>query len=548
MSLSSSHTIASQTSGPSTSYACPAVSRQDASHVTTYAVIQESQDTKTENEGRTIWSWNTHKGDEGSLVEKAVSVLSTRIISIHVVPSLRALIAVFISGAVVALEGEPLEIPGETHQYDCSSTNPVVLKSFVFPRGAFRFAPPDAAAAIVTAWYAPVGAHDLVLSVVLFDDEGIVMAQWSKDVTVEGVDGREIRDLSFDRSGNFTVLDDRLHWTWFELARSGDQPLSATTSLPPIRLKQEKFTSLTKLDRQGQPRFTSDVALLHLNTTHVLLAGISPSHDLQLLIWDVQYQVLIASHIMPLPSTVHTSSPKSLQLVHELVMMGITHLPDLPEDVLVKVLQRVIVALETDLESSSGQNQRDLFLSVPNKYQRTVPPPFMVYLNEFLRYPLSVQPLRIALKKYLNIDQVTLLLTGLELFISQHPELPFSYENLGQKTVLITEVSRAITFIQTLLDTFFPAILSHSPAHEPLRRIQAYMTQKVEDEACLEPLRGPLEFYAKMHTKALSKQEEKQRTYHTALLKVKGKHEWQYGTKRRNISVYEIERLKFQVG
>lgn len=63
--------------------------------------------------------------------------------------------------------------------------------------------------------------------------------------------------------------------------------------------------------------FSSEISILSLNTSHVLLAGIasSPSHpELVLLLWDLQYPVLLASQTLPIPSTLSRSKKRGVQI------------------------------------------------------------------------------------------------------------------------------------------------------------------------------------------------------------------------------------------
>ena len=55
------------------------------------------------------------------------------------------------------------------------------------------------------------------------------------------------------------------------------------------------------------------VSTLALTSSHVLLAGISLSHEIVLLLWDLQFSVLLASHTLSIPSSI--SSALYIQLV-----------------------------------------------------------------------------------------------------------------------------------------------------------------------------------------------------------------------------------------
>ena len=79
---------------------------------------------------------------------------------------------------------------------------------------------------------------------------------------------------------------------------------------PPLALSGLSFlltpNSLTSIDRFS-------VSTLALTSSHVLLAGISLSQEIILLLWDLQFSVLLASHTLSIPSTL--SSSLYIQLV-----------------------------------------------------------------------------------------------------------------------------------------------------------------------------------------------------------------------------------------
>ena len=73
---------------------------------------------------------------------------------------------------------------------------------------------------------------------------------------------------------------------------------------PPLALAGLSFlltpNSLTSIDRFS-------VSTLALTSSHALLAGISLSQEIVLLLWDLQFSVLLASHTLSIPSTLSSS-------------------------------------------------------------------------------------------------------------------------------------------------------------------------------------------------------------------------------------------------
>lgn len=71
--VSTLHPVASHTLGPSTTFSCPAVTRnivQGTDNIfTTYAAVEGSSDINAEDAGRTIWMWQENLSS--SLAERA---------------------------------------------------------------------------------------------------------------------------------------------------------------------------------------------------------------------------------------------------------------------------------------------------------------------------------------------------------------------------------------------------------------------------------------------------------------------------------------------
>lgn len=100
---------------------------------------------------------------------------------------------------------------------------------------------------------------------------------------------------------------DGLEWASFALSRSIDQPLTVTPPASSLHLHPSKFTLSPSLFLSPTSP-TTDATLVLIHESHALLAGIS-SGELLLSLWDLQYQVLLASRSMPLPSSTRSSAP-----------------------------------------------------------------------------------------------------------------------------------------------------------------------------------------------------------------------------------------------
>ena len=102
-------------------------------------------------------------------------------------------------------------------------------------------------------------------------------------------------------------------WHSYQLS-SSIEPESFSTPLaqisPPLALAGLSFL-LTSNSLKSIERFS--VSTLALTSSHVLLAGLSLSQEIIILLWDLQFSVVLASHSLSLPSSL--SSPLYFQLV-----------------------------------------------------------------------------------------------------------------------------------------------------------------------------------------------------------------------------------------
>ena len=76
------------------------------------------------------------------------------------------------------------------------------------------------------------------------------------------------------------------------------------------------LTSFSALSSGSSEKHSHDISILSLGSSFVLLAGITkaPTHELVIHIWDLQYSVLLASHSMPMPSSLSPSEKRGLRL------------------------------------------------------------------------------------------------------------------------------------------------------------------------------------------------------------------------------------------
>ena len=102
------------------------------------------------------------------------------------------------------------------------------------------------------------------------------------------------------------VLESGGQWRSFELAMTPVGSLSLRSISSPLRLAGLSFTETTSeaaaLHHNSRP-----VSILSLGSSLVVLcSGISQSQGLVLLLWDLRYSVVLASHRFPIPAKLST--------------------------------------------------------------------------------------------------------------------------------------------------------------------------------------------------------------------------------------------------
>lgn len=100
-------------------------------------------------------------------------------------------------------------------------------------------------------------------------------------------------------------------WISFQVELKHDG-ISVYSVAQPLRLKSLTFIGKTiEASSVG-----GEVSLVALNTSLVLLTAITPSptRNIVLLVWDLQYSVLLASHVLPIPSTLSQLPKLSMHL------------------------------------------------------------------------------------------------------------------------------------------------------------------------------------------------------------------------------------------
>lgn len=288
--ISSLHSVASHTLGPSTSFSCPAVTLgSDDDEYTTYAVIETSPELDADEAGRVVWKW---KDSLSSSDQQKTSVVvvpdSERIHGLYAVPG--RLLAVTQAARILLLDSTTLQetatlsiTPGESLD---------VYRVFVFSSSECSFATDATVATILITSFDASGSLTLNLVSMNADNELSPISQFRVSQKREVVS-----DVSCSPSGCFSVLCKDGGWGAYTLTSLQLRPLSRPFKLANLATEGATIAALTSY--------------------HVLLAALPPSTSpavIHIQIWDLQYSVLLSSHALPMPSAFASKSTPTLAL------------------------------------------------------------------------------------------------------------------------------------------------------------------------------------------------------------------------------------------
>ena len=134
-------------------------------------------------------------------------------------------------------------------------------------------------------------------------------------------------------------------WQSYQLESSNDTSIDASPISDPMHL-----ASLTFISPSQACRSRDEVSVLSLGSSHVLLVGVNKakSPEIVLLLWDLQYSVLLASHSLSLPTTLPYSKDTSIKL--DLVAANMSHA------LLVLSPTRVSASAKSETSSASSRS------------------------------------------------------------------------------------------------------------------------------------------------------------------------------------------------
>ncbi|KAI0939855.1 hypothetical protein AcV5_001129 [Taiwanofungus camphoratus] len=313
--LSTLHPAISHTLGPSTTFACPPVTRSTSVNgiqtCTTFAVIESSTEVPEEGRCKTVWIWEDELSGgvmSGGTQKKKSTVASHRIAHIYVPEELPDHVLLTGVNGDLSVADMQLNVQGSSSPVEADRETSL-LKHILFPRRMCSFAPSRTAPSqgVISVSFLQNNSK-LRISVIAVDQEGGTHPLGSYPINL---DEHEFVDVSLSSSGYISVLTRSGSWHSYQLETLDNSTLSLNVSAEPIRLK-----SLTFVPTSSSSLSFSEISLMAVSSSHVLLAGITTGSgaELTLLLWDLRYSVLLASHTSSIPSTLLRDKQKGVVL------------------------------------------------------------------------------------------------------------------------------------------------------------------------------------------------------------------------------------------
>ncbi|KAI9447943.1 hypothetical protein H4582DRAFT_42547 [Lactarius indigo] len=311
--ISDSHVAGSYALGPSTTFAGPSVSRIITSNGTRfrriYAAVEQSSGVRTEDHGRVIWSWDESSEGDGGAKEKKSSITAPhRISRIYTPEGLPDCVLLLSPGGDVTMMDIDLKMPKAEWRSNSKST---LLTSFMFPKISATFLPSHLVAPMATlvlVFFSTGVIQVCVLSIYGDEIATVLNAETSVDGTVI--------EASCSSSGYITCLQSDGQWRSFELQSTSLESLQLLPIPSPMRLSGLSFIGESAGTTASHHNATT-VSTLSLGSSFALICGgLAQSQDLVVLLWDLRYSVVLASHRFPIPTNLSGSKTGiSLKLI-----------------------------------------------------------------------------------------------------------------------------------------------------------------------------------------------------------------------------------------
>ncbi|KAG1905904.1 uncharacterized protein F5891DRAFT_1274949 [Suillus fuscotomentosus] len=309
--LSELHTVASHTCGSNVAFSGPASSRctleDDERICTTYALVSSAPEVAVKNRDRTVWIVKQKiLGGTSGKSDKREIVLPHEVARIYSDNKSSNILLVSSTGDISVADDE-LNIQSTLvcpHQQN-------FLDVFFFPGTSCNFFPPHENPPDTIIVFCSSSDSMLLLSIVFVTGKDMTIIGQNQVSISHGVPGRKtdhhVIALSCGPCGVLSYINESHTWAAYQLEVN-----NLTTSMTQIG----ETLALAQLSHSNAHSFGRGMCLLSLGSSLVLLAAMTatPSSEISILLWDMRYGVVIASHAIPIPSTIAPSIKQGIDM------------------------------------------------------------------------------------------------------------------------------------------------------------------------------------------------------------------------------------------
>ncbi|KAH0588051.1 hypothetical protein H2248_006781 [Termitomyces sp. 'cryptogamus'] len=308
--ISTLHPVISHTLGPSITFSCPAITRNtqegDNDICSTYVGIASCSDIPAEESGCTIWMWRQNLSgrlEESTSQKKKTVLLQHQISGLYTCDELPTRILAQSPQSEFTILDVDLNVK---KSLSASQDTQTLLRTYCYSRSSCTFLPlqasPQTGAVVVSV---EVSKDSTRIRVFCVDNTDEVS---ELDISTIPIKPDQILDLSCSPSGVMSFLTRDGTWSSYRLEPKDDNSIESINISEPFRLTGLSFKSKASSSEQ--------VTLLSLGSSHVLLSALtdSPAPEIILLLWDLQYSVLLASQSLAIPSTLSQTKDVTVKL------------------------------------------------------------------------------------------------------------------------------------------------------------------------------------------------------------------------------------------
>ncbi|KLO08508.1 hypothetical protein SCHPADRAFT_1000874 [Schizopora paradoxa] len=303
LNLTDMHPVSSHNLGPTTLFPTNPITvlceEDGQTFRRTYAVMRRASGVKGEDAERTVWSWKEKASENLAVSQERTTVTipieAATLLASNALPS--SLVFASRQGKVIRTD------------LNCKVANEwsppegvIFDKAILLPRRDCKFIQAESfsgGAALVLIYTSKDSTQLQLLS---FGLEGEMAVHKPLKVLGNLKKGANVVDATCDVSGYLSVLTSDFSWSTFRLELSNGE-LALRTSVGVLHLRGFKPSPTRRL----KGNFTAhSISALSLGSSFVLVAGETDSDapEIALLLWDIQYGILLSQQTLPIPSPV----------------------------------------------------------------------------------------------------------------------------------------------------------------------------------------------------------------------------------------------------